>query len=45
MLKNFKNFTLEDMKAKRLELKKEYLDLRFKSVVGHVEKSFKEKRD
>ncbi|MGF7101075.1 50S ribosomal protein L29 [Borreliella kurtenbachii] len=43
MLKNFKNLTLEDMKAKRLELKKEYLDLRFKSVVGHVENPLKKR--
>ncbi|ETZ18611.1 LSU ribosomal protein L29P [Borrelia duttonii CR2A] len=41
MLKNLKDLTLEDMKAKRLTLKKEYMDLRFKTVVGHVENPLK----
>ncbi|BDU62836.1 50S ribosomal protein L29 [Candidatus Borrelia fainii] len=43
MLKKFRDLTLEDMKAKRLALKKEYMDLRFKAVVGHVENSLKKR--
>ncbi|AFI31272.1 50S ribosomal protein L29 [Borrelia crocidurae] len=43
MLKNLKDLTLEDMKAKRLTLKKEYMDLRFKTVVGHVENPLKKR--
>ncbi|WP_024653545.1 50S ribosomal protein L29 [Borrelia persica] len=43
MLKDFKGLTLEDMKAKRLALKKEYMDLRFKVVVGHVENPLKKR--
>lgn len=41
MLKKFRDLTLEDMKAKILALKKEYMDLRFKVVVGHVENPLK----
>ncbi|AHH03481.1 LSU ribosomal protein L29P [Borrelia nietonii YOR] len=41
MLKKFKDLTLEDVKAKRLALRKEYMDLRFKAVVGHVENPLK----
>ncbi|ANF33953.1 50S ribosomal protein L29 [Borrelia turicatae] len=43
MLKKFRDLTLEDMKAKRLSLKKEYMDLRFKAVVGHVENPLKKR--
>ncbi|AHE62807.1 50S ribosomal protein L29 [Borrelia parkeri] len=43
MLKKFRDLTLEDMKAKRLALKKEYMDLRFKVVVGHVENPLKKR--
>ncbi|AAX16995.1 50S ribosomal protein L29 [Borrelia hermsii] len=43
MLKKFKDLTLEDMKARRLALRKEYMDLRFKAVVGHVENPLKKR--
>ncbi|AGT27457.1 50S ribosomal protein L29 [Borrelia miyamotoi] len=43
MLKKFRDLTLEDMKAKILALKKEYMDLRFKVVVGHVENPLKKR--
>jgi large subunit ribosomal protein L29 len=37
MRNSFKNLTLPELKAKRDELNKKYLDLRFKIVIGHVE--------
>ncbi|QFP41861.1 50S ribosomal protein L29 [Borrelia miyamotoi] len=43
MLKKFRDLTLEDMKARILALKKEYMDLRFKVVVGHVENPLKKR--
>ncbi|AHH08466.1 50S ribosomal protein L29 [Borrelia anserina] len=43
MLKKFKDLTFEDIKAKKLALKKEYMDLRFKAVVGHVENPLKKR--
>ena len=43
MLRKFRDLTLEDMKAKILALKKEYMDLRFQSVVGHVENPLKKR--
>ncbi|AHH12509.1 LSU ribosomal protein L29P [Borrelia hermsii YBT] len=43
MLKKFKDLTFEDMKARRLALRKEYMDLRFKAVVGHVENPLKKR--
>ncbi|AWG42859.1 50S ribosomal protein L29 [Candidatus Borreliella tachyglossi] len=43
MLKKFKDLTLEDIEARRLALKKEYMDLRFKAVVGHVENPLKKR--
>ena len=32
-----KNLSYDEMVAKRNELKKQYMDLRFQSVLGHVE--------
>ncbi|BCR21911.1 50S ribosomal protein L29 [Borrelia sp. HM] len=43
MLRKFRDLTLEDMKAKILVLKKEYMDLRFKAVVGHVDNPLKKR--
>ncbi|MDR3160664.1 MAG: 50S ribosomal protein L29 [Spirochaetaceae bacterium] len=37
MKNSFKNLTLPELKAKRDELNKKYLDLRFQIVIGHVE--------
>jgi large subunit ribosomal protein L29 len=38
MMKNsFKNLTFPELKAKRDELRKKYLELRFQLVVGHVD--------
>ena len=45
MLKKFKDMSLDDIRAKRFALKKEYMDLRFKTVVGHVENPLKKKRN
>ncbi|WKC58040.1 50S ribosomal protein L29 [Borrelia sp. P9F1] len=43
MLKKFKDMSFDDMKAKRMSLKREYMDLRFKTVVGHVENPLKKR--
>ncbi|BCR21093.1 50S ribosomal protein L29 [Borrelia miyamotoi] len=43
MLKKFRDLTFEDMKARIFALKKEYMDLRFKVVVGHVENPLKKR--
>ncbi|AHH10668.1 50S ribosomal protein L29 [Borrelia coriaceae] len=43
MLKKFRDLTIEDAKTKRLALKKEYMELRFKAVVGHVENPLKKR--
>jgi large subunit ribosomal protein L29 len=37
MKNSFKNLTFPELKAKRDELNKKYLELRFQLVVGHVE--------
>ncbi len=37
MKNSFKELKLEELLAKREELKKKYFDLRFQMVVGHVE--------
>ncbi|MBN2873741.1 MAG: 50S ribosomal protein L29 [Spirochaetales bacterium] len=37
MKNSFKELKLEELKAKREELGKKYLDLRFQMVIGHVE--------
>jgi len=34
---SFKNLSYAEMKAKRDELKKKYMDFRFKIVIGHVD--------
>jgi large subunit ribosomal protein L29 len=34
---SFKNLTYQELKAKRDELKKKYMDLRFQMVIGHVD--------
>jgi len=34
---SFKNLTYPELKAKRAELKKKYMELRFKMVIGHVD--------
>ncbi|UGQ16166.1 MULTISPECIES: 50S ribosomal protein L29 [unclassified Borrelia] len=43
MLKKFKDMSLDDIRAKRLSLKREYMDLRFRTVVGHVENPLKKR--
>ncbi len=37
MKDNFRDLTYEELKSKHDELKKKYMDLRFKTVLGHVE--------
>ena len=37
MKNSFKTLTYPELKAKREELKKKYMDLRFQMVIGHVE--------
>jgi len=37
MKDSFKDLTYEELMNKRNELKKKYLDIRFKMVLGHVE--------
>ncbi|MDR2658661.1 MAG: 50S ribosomal protein L29 [Spirochaetaceae bacterium] len=37
MKNSFKNLTFPEIKAKRDELNRKYLELRFQLVVGHVE--------
>jgi large subunit ribosomal protein L29 len=37
MKNSFKNLSFPELKAKRDELKKKYMELRFQMVVGHVE--------
>ncbi|MDR0383051.1 MAG: 50S ribosomal protein L29 [Spirochaetaceae bacterium] len=37
MKNSFKNLTLPELMAKRDELSRKYLELRFQLVVGHVE--------
>ncbi|MDX9784406.1 MAG: 50S ribosomal protein L29 [Spirochaetia bacterium] len=37
MKNSFKELKLEELLAKREDLKKKYFDLRFQMVVGHVE--------
>jgi large subunit ribosomal protein L29 len=34
---SFKNLSFSELKAKRDELKKKYMELRFKIVIGHVD--------
>jgi large subunit ribosomal protein L29 len=34
---SFKNLSVPELKAKREELKKKYMELRFQMVIGHVE--------
>ncbi len=37
MKNSFKELKYEELLAKRTELRKKYLDLRFQAVVGHIE--------
>ena len=37
MKNSFKNLTFPELKAKRDELSRKYLDFRFQLVIGHVE--------
>ncbi|MDR3172480.1 MAG: 50S ribosomal protein L29 [Treponema sp.] len=37
MKNSFKNLTLPELRAKREELNKKYMELRFKMVIGHVD--------
>jgi large subunit ribosomal protein L29 len=37
MKNSFKNLTYPELKAKRDELKKKYMEIRFKIVIGHVD--------
>jgi len=37
MKNSFKNLSYPELKVKRDELKKKYMDVRFKLVIGHVD--------
>jgi len=37
MKNSFKNLTFPELKAKREELSRKYMDLRFQMVIGHVD--------
>ena len=37
MKNSFKNLSFPELKAKKEELKKKYMELRFKIVIGHVD--------
>jgi large subunit ribosomal protein L29 len=37
MKNSFKNLSFQELKTKRTELKKKYMELRFKMVIGHVD--------
>jgi len=37
MKNSFKNLSFQELKTKRDELKKKYMELRFKIVIGHVD--------
>ena len=37
MKNSFKALTYQELKAKREELKKKYMDMRFQMVIGHVD--------
>ena len=37
MKNSFKTLTYQELKAKREELKKKFMDLRFQMVIGHVD--------
>ena len=37
MKNSFKSLSFPELKAKREELKKKYMDLRFQMVIGHVD--------
>jgi large subunit ribosomal protein L29 len=37
MKNSFKNLSFAELKAKREELKKKYMELRFKVIIGHVD--------
>jgi len=34
---SFKNLSVSELKAKRDELKKKYMEFRFKTVIGHID--------
>ncbi len=37
MKNSFKNLSLAELKAKRDEMKRKYMELRFQMVIGHVD--------
>jgi len=37
MKNSFKNLTFPELKAKRDELKRKYMELRFQMVIGHID--------
>jgi large subunit ribosomal protein L29 len=37
MKNSFKNLSFAELKAKREELNKKYMDFRFQAIVGHIE--------
>ena len=43
MKNSFKNLSFPELKAKRDELKKKYMELRFQVVIGHVDNPLQKK--
>ncbi|MDR2601250.1 MAG: 50S ribosomal protein L29 [Spirochaetaceae bacterium] len=43
MKNSFKNMTLPELKVKREEIRKSYMEFRFKLIVGHVENPLKKR--
>ncbi len=37
MKDNYKDLTYDELRSKQDDLKKKYMDLRFKTILGHVE--------
>ncbi|WP_461247957.1 50S ribosomal protein L29, partial [Treponema sp. R6D11] len=37
MKNSFKNLSFPELRAKREELKKKYMEFRFKNIIGHVD--------
>ena len=37
MRNSFKNMTFAELKAKREDLKRKYMEFRFKTIIGHID--------
>ena len=43
MKNSFKNLSFPELKAKRDELKRKYMDLRFQIIIGHVDNALQKR--